>query len=481
METSYPKGELHADVAVLGAGPGGYTAAFRAADLGKQVALIERHATLGGVCLNVGCIPSKALLHAAHVIASAKEAEQHGIAFGAPRIDLEKLRAWKSGIVSKFNAGLAQLAKQRKVDVVQGVAQFASPHMLEVATAEGVKTVSFEHAIIAAGSRAIKIPGFPYGDARLMDSTSALELADIPQRLLIIGGGIIGLEMATIYEALGSRVSIVEMSESLMPGADRDLMRVLERRIEKRFEAIHLRTRVAKIDAKPDGLHVQFEGENAPGTERYDRVLLAAGRTPNGHAVNAEAAGIRVDAQGFIPVNAARQTNVPHIYAIGDIAGNPMLAHKATHEGRVAAEAIAGEKAEFEARAIPSVAYTQPEIAWVGLTETQAKAQGVAHEKASFPWTASGRAQAAGSGDGTTKLLYDPATMRVLGCGIAGANAGELIAEAALALTLGARVEDICKTIHPHPTLSETLGLAAEAAAGTLTDLYQPRKKRGMD
>jgi len=471
------KGDLHAEVLVLGAGPGGYTAAFRAADLGKQVVLVEKYAALGGVCLNVGCIPSKALLHVARVINETEEVAQHGVTFGKPQIDIDQIRTWKESVITKLTGGLKQLAKQRKVQVVQGEAKFATPNSLVVATAEGNKTISFDHAIIAAGSRVARIPGFPYDDPRLIDSTGALQLEDVPQHMLIIGGGIIGLEMATVYDALGSKISIVELADGLIPGADRDLVRPLHKRIEKRYEAIYLKTKACKIEAQKDGLKVTFEGEQAPEPQLYGRVLLAVGRCPNGRSIGAEAAGVAVNERGFIQVDKQMRTNVPHIYAIGDIVGEPMLAHKASHEGKVAAEVIAGHKTFFEPLAIPSVAYTDPEIAWMGLTETQAKAQSIAYEKASFPWAASGRALSIGREEGATKLLLDPQTRRILGAGIVGANAGELIAEAVLALEMGADMEDIGLTIHPHPTLSETLGFAAEMAEGTITDLLAPRKK----
>ena len=468
---------LHAEVVVIGAGPGGYTATFRAADLGKQVVLVERHASLGGVCLNVGCIPSKALLHVARVINEAEEAAQHGVAFGKPQIDIDQIRAWKDSVVARLTGGLKQLARQRRVQVVQGEAKFATPNSLVVATAEGSKTITFDTAIIAAGSSAARIPGFPYDDPRLIDSTGALQLQDVPKRMLIVGGGIIGLEMATVYDALGSKISVVELADGLIPGADRDLVKPLHKRIEKRYEAIYLKTRVGKIEAQQEGLKVAFEGEQAPEPQLYDRVLLAVGRRPNGCDIGAEAAGVTVDERGFIPVDKQQRTNIPHIFAIGDIVGQPMLAHKASHEGKVAAEAAAGHKVFFEPLTIPSVAYTDPEIAWMGLTETQAKAQGIAYEKASFPWAASGRALSIGREEGATKLLLDPQTRRILGAGIVGANAGELIAEAVLALEMGADMEDIGLTIHPHPTLSETLGFAAEMAEGTITDLLPPRKK----
>ena len=471
------KGDFHAEVVVLGAGPGGYTAAFRAADLGQQVILIERYAKLGGVCLNVGCIPSKALLHVAKVITEADEVSQHGVTFSKPKIDLDKIRSWKESVIAKLTGGLTALAKQRKVQVIYGAAKFASPNSLIVETQAGKKTVSFDNAIIAAGSSVTRIPGLPYDDPRLMDSTGALLLQDIPKRLLIIGGGIIGLEMATVYDALGSKISVVELADGLIPGADRDLVRPLHKRIEKRYEAIYLKTKVTKIEAKKEGLQVTFTGDNAPQPQLYDRVLLAVGRRPNGREIGAEAAGVMIIEGGFIPVDKQQRSNVPHIYAIGDIVGNPMLAHKATHEGKVAAEVIAGHKASFDALTIPSVAYTDPEISWMGLTETQAQAQGIAYEKASFPWAASGRALSMGREEGLTKILFDPQTKRILGAGIVGSNAGELIAETVLALEMGADMEDISLTIHPHPTLSETAGFAAEIAEGSITDLYLPKKK----
>jgi len=470
-------GDLHAEVLVLGAGPGGYTAAFRAADLGKQVVLLERYATLGGVCLNVGCIPSKALLHVAKVITEAEEVAHHGVTFSKPKIDINQIRAWKESVITKLAGGLAGLAKQRKVQVVHGVAKFTSPNSLSVETKDGSKTITFDNAIIAAGSSVARIPGFPYDDPRIIDSTGALKLQDVPKRMLIIGGGIIGLEMATMYDALGSKISVVELADGLIPGADRDLVRPLHKRIEKRYEAIYLKTRVSKIEAQKNGLKVTFEGEKAPEPQLYDRVLMAVGRRPNGRDIGAEAAGVAVNERGFIPVNKQMRSNVPHIYAIGDIAGEPMLAHKAVHEGKVAAEAIAGHKSGFDALTIPAVAYTDPEIAWMGLTETQAKAQGIEYEKANFLWAASGRALSIGREEGVTKLLLDPQTRRILGAGIVGANAGELIAEAVLALEMGADMEDIGLTIHPHPTLSETLGFAAEVAEGTITDLLAPRRK----
>lgn len=470
------RGEIHADVVVLGAGPGGYTAAFRAADLGKKVVLIERYPVLGGVCLNVGCIPSKALLHVAKVITEAEETEHQGVAFGQPAIEIDKLRAWKESVIGKLTKGLSALAKQRKVEVVHGTGKFTSPHMIRVETAAGAKTVSFEHCIIAAGSSVARIPGFPYDDPRLMDSTGALQLADIPKRMLIIGGGIIGLEMATVYDALGCKVSVVELMEQLIPGADADLVKPLHRRIQKRYEAIYLKTRVAQIEPQESGLKVAFAGEKSPEPQIYDRVLLAVGRRPNGRAIGAENAGVNVDERGFIPVDKQLRTNVPHIFGIGDIVGEPMLAHKASHEGKLAAEIITGHKAAFDARTIPSVAYTDPEIAWMGLTETEAAKQGIDYEKASFPWAASGRAIAMGREEGMTKLLLDKTTRRILGAGMVGVNAGELIAETVLALEMGADMEDLGLTIHPHPTLSETVFFAAEIAEGSITDLYLPKK-----
>ncbi len=470
------KADIHAEVVVLGAGPGGYTAAFRAADLGKQVVLIERYPTLGGVCLNVGCIPSKALLHVAKVITEADEMAHAGVAFGKPKIDLARLRNWKSGVVGKLTKGLAGLAKQRKVQVVTGRGEFASPNTIKVTTGDGVKTVAFDHCIIAAGSSVARIPGFPYDDKRIIDSTGALELPEMPRRLLVVGGGIIGLEMATVYDALGTKVSVVELMDSLIPGADKDIVKVLHKRIEKRYEKILLKTKVAKVDAQKDGLKVTFEGESAPKPDVYDFILMSVGRRPNGKEINAQAAGVKVDERGYIPVDKQLKTNAPHIFAIGDICGEPMLAHKATHEGKVAAEVIAGHKAYFDARTIPSVAYTDPEIAWMGLTETQAKADGVEFDKAVFPWAASGRALATGRDDGVTKLLFHKENRRILGAAMVGVNAGELIAETVLALEMGADATDIGLTVHPHPTLSETVCFAAEIAEGSITDLYMPKR-----
>ena len=466
--------ELQTDVVVLGSGPGGYTAAFRAADLGKKVVLIERYATLGGVCLNVGCIPSKALLHTAKVITEAEETAHHGVSFGTPNIDLEALKNWKNNdVVAKLTGGLAQMAKQRDVTVVVGNGQFTSPKQIAVTGADGAATmINFENAIIAAGSQATKFPGAP-DDARIMDSTGALKLDDIPKRLLVIGGGIIGLEMGTVYDALGSRVSVVEFMDGLITGCDRDLVRPLQKRMDKRFEAIMLSTKVAKMEAKKDGIHVSFEGDEAPKeVQIYDRVLVSIGRKPNGNNIGADKAGVAVDERGFIAVDKQMRTNVSHIFAIGDIVGQPMLAHKATHEGKVAAEVIAGQKVEFVASVIPSVAYTDPEIAWVGVTELDAKAKSIEIEKASFPWAASGRALANGRTDGMTKLIFDKTTQRLIGAGIVGVNAGELLAEAVLAIEMGADAHDLGLTIHAHPTLSETICFAAEMKEGTITDLY---------
>jgi dihydrolipoamide dehydrogenase len=470
--------DLHAEVVVLGAGPGGYTAAFRAADLGQQVILIEKESALGGVCLNVGCIPSKALLHVAKVINEAEEVSHHGVTFAKPKIDIDAIRTWKESVVGKLTGGLAALAKQRKVQVVRGTAKFASPNSLAVQTAEGEKIVTFDNAIVAAGSSVARIPGFPYDDPRMIDSTGALALKDVPKRMLVIGGGIIGLEMATVYNALGTKINVVELMDQIMPGADKDLVKPLHTRIAKRYESIMLKTKVTKIEATKAGLKVSFEGEQAPAEPQvYDKVLMAVGRRPNGREINAEAAGLIVNERGFIPVNKQQRTNVPHIFAIGDIVGDPMLAHKAVHEGKVAAENIAGHKSFFEPLTIPSVAYTDPEVAWMGLTETQAKAQNIEYEKASFPWAASGRALSIAREEGSTKVLLDPKSRRILGMGIVGVNAGELIAEGVLALEMGADMEDLGLTIHPHPTLSETLCFAAEMAEGTITDLLPPRKK----
>ncbi len=465
------------NVLVLGAGPGGYTAAFRAADLGLSVVLVERHASLGGVCLNVGCIPSKALLHTARLITEAEEMAAHGVSFAKPEVDLDKLRHWKAhDVVGKLTGGLAQLAKQRKVTVIHGEARFTGPNSLEVATETGSQTVSFDHAIIAAGSEAIKLP-FQPADPRVMSSTGALALADVPPRLLVIGGGIIGLEMGTVYDALGSKVTVVELGGQLIPGCDADLVRPLHKRMEKRFEKILLNTGVTAMEAREDGIHVTLKAGETQSTEVFDRVLVAIGRRPNSKTIGAEAAGVAVDERGFIAVDKQMRTNVPHIFAIGDIVGQPMLAHKAVHEGKVAAEVIAGHKVEFQALAIPSVAYTDPEVAWVGVTESEAKARGLAIEKGAFPWAASGRALSIARTEGMTKLIMDKETGRVIGAGLVGINAGELLAEAVLAIEMGATAEDIGLTVHAHPTLSETICFAAEMAEGTITDLLPPRKR----
>jgi dihydrolipoamide dehydrogenase len=472
------KADLHAEVLVLGAGPGGYTAAFRAADLGKQVVLVERYPDLGGVCLNVGCIPSKALLHATKLITETEEMAAHGVSFGKPVVDLDTLRNWKAkDVVAKLTGGLGALAKQRKVIVVHGVARFIGPNQLQVTAADGaVKTISFDNAIIAAGSQAIKLP-FQPDDERVMDSTGALALADVPKRMLVIGGGIIGLEMGTVYDALGSRVTVVELGGQLIPGCDADLVKPLAKRMEKRFEKILLNTGVTGMKAEADGIQVTLKAGDTETTEAFDRVLVAIGRRPNGKTIGAEAAGVTVDERGFIAVDKQMRTNVPHIFAIGDIVGQPMLAHKAVHEGKIAAEVIAGHKVEFQALVIPSVAYTDPEVAWAGMTETEAKAKGIEIEKGAFPWVASGRALSLGRTEGMTKLIMDKETGQVIGAGIVGSHAGELLAEAVLAIELGATAEDIGLTIHAHPTLSETICFAAEMAEGTITDLLPPKKK----
>lgn len=468
--------DSQAELVVLGAGPGGYTAAFRAADLGKKVVLIERYPALGGVCLNVGCIPSKALLHAAKVISETKEMREFGIDFGTPEIDRSKLRDWKQSVLEQLTNGLKGLARQRKVEVVQGSAQFASANQLTLETDSGTKSIAFEQAIIAAGSQATRLPDVA-DDPRIMDSTAALELDEIPARLLVIGGGIIGLEMATIYAELGSRITVVEMLDQLITGADADLVKPLQRRIQKQYENIFLATRVNSITASKQGLDVTFDGPEAPEKDRFDRVLVAVGRRPNGHNIGAEHAGLVVTEQGFITVDQQQRTNIPHIFAIGDIVGEPMLAHKAAHEGKVAAEVAAGLKSHFNAKVIPSVAYTDPEIAWVGVTETLARASDLDYGKGVFPWAASGRSLSLGRNEGMTKLLFDKQTKQIIGAGIVGPNAGDLIAEAALAIEMGCDAEDIGLTIHPHPTLSETLAFSAEVFAGTITDLYIPKKK----
>jgi dihydrolipoamide dehydrogenase len=471
-----PKGDFECDVVVLGAGPGGYTAAFRAADLGQKVVMVDRRASLGGVCLNIGCIPSKALLHAAQIIDEAASFGAHGVTFAAPKIDLNSLRGWKESVVKRLTGGLTTLARQRKVTTVRGEGKFASANTIVVETAEGAKTVAFKYAIIAAGSEPIA-PGFIPRDPRIWDSTGALEIADIPKRLLVLGGGIIGLEMATVYHALGSKVTVVELMDQLIPGADRDIVAPLAKRIEKLYEKILLKTKVTAVEAKADGLHVVFEADSGQTNDVFDAMLVSVGRRPNGAAVGAEKAGVTVDERGFIRVDKQMRTNVAHIFAIGDVVGQPMLAHKATHEGKVAAEVAAGHKSSFDAKAIPSVAYTDPEIAWTGVTETEAKARGLKFGKAVFPWAASGRSLSLGRDEGLTKTLWDEETGRLIGCGIVGSNAGDLIAEATLAIEMGADAEDVGLTIHPHPTLSETFAMSAEAFAGTLTDLYMPKKK----
>ena len=476
--------DIECRMVVIGAGPGGYTAAFRAADLGLDTVLIERYETLGGVCLNVGCIPSKALLHAAALIEEAAHSSEIGISFDKPKIDLDKLRGFKQDkVVGQFTKGLAGMAKQRKVRTVQGVAKFVSPHELEITGADGkTQLLRFEHCIIAAGSQAVKLPNFPWDDPRIMDSTDALQLADVPAKLLVVGGGIIGLEMATVYRALGSEVTVVEFMDQLMPGADKDLVKPLADRLKKQGVIVHLKTKAAKVEASKKGITVSFESATEgqkPDLESgmWDRVLVAVGRSPNGGKIAAENAGVTVTDRGFIPVDRQMRTNVPHIFAIGDLVGQPMLAHKATHEGKLAAEVAAGEKKEWVARVIPSVAYTDPEIAWVGVTETEAKAKGLKVGVGKFPWAASARASGIGRTEGFTKLVFDEETHRIIGGGITGVHAGDLISEIALAIEMGAEAGDIGATIHPHPTLSETVAMAAEVYEGTITDLYIPRKK----
>lgn len=469
--------EIQTELLVLGSGPGGYTAAFRAADLGKKVTLVERYASIGGVCLNVGCIPSKALLHSAKVIDEAHEMANNGIDFGKPNIDSKKLRDWKNKVVTRLTGGLKMLAKQRKVDVIQGVGQFTSPNTLAIDGPNGKQTLRFENAIIAAGSRPVKLPFLP-DDPRIMDSTGALEIEETKGKLLVLGGGIIGLEMATVYEALGAEITVVEMMDQIIPGCDKDVVNPLYKRIQKRYKNIYLKTKVTKVEAKKEGLQVTFESEGAPPkTELFDRILCAVGRRPNGDQLSLDKAGVKTDERGFIPVDKQLRTNVPHIFAIGDIAGVPMLAHKAMPEGRVAAEVIAGKKHYFDPRCIASVAYTDPEVAWVGLTENEAKSKGIKYGKGVFPWAASGRSLSIGRDEGLTKLLIDETTHRVIGAGIVGPNAGELMGEIALAIEMGCDVEDISLTIHPHPTLSETIAMAAEVFEGTITDLYLPKKK----
>ena len=472
--------DIDTELVVLGSGPGGYSAAFRAADLGQQTVLIERYASLGGVCLNVGCIPSKALLHAAKVIDEADSFSNHGIKFSEPQVDLDGLRDWKDGIVKRLTGGLAGLAKQRKVKVVRGYGEFLDPHHIAVTDdANGKTVIKFQQCIIAAGSEPVKLPFIP-DDPRVIDSTGALQLTETPPRMLVIGGGIIGLEMATVYHALGSDISVVEMLDGLMAGADKDIVRPFQKRVAKRYETIMLQTKVTAVTASDKGLTVEFEGKQAPEQpQTYDRILVAVGRIPNGHKIAADKAGVKVDERGFIEVNRQLRTNVEHIFAIGDIVGQPMLAHKAVHEGHVAAEICAGEKSSFDARVIPSVAYTDPEVAWVGMTEAEAKQQGIRYGKGVFPWAASGRSLALGRDEGMTKLIFDEETERVIGAGIVGPNAGDLIAEVALAIEMDCDARDISLTVHPHPTLSESIGMAAEAFEGTITDLYMPKKKKG--
>jgi dihydrolipoamide dehydrogenase len=473
--------ELKTELVVIGSGPGGYTAAFRAADLGKKVILVERHENIGGVCLNVGCIPSKALLHAAKVLDETHDMAKCGIEFGKPKIDSQKLRDWKNKIVTRLTGGLKALAKQRKVDIIQGAAQFISKNQISVETSQGKQIITFDNAIIAVGSRPVQLPFLP-DDPRIIDSTGALELKETKGNMLIIGGGIIGLEMATVYHALGMEVTIVELMDQIIPGCDKDVVMPLFKRIQKLYKNILLKTKVTKVDAKKDGLWVTFEGDNAPEKpERFDRILCAVGRRPNGDQIAADKAGVKVDERGFIAVDKQQRTNVPTIFAIGDVAGNPMLAHKAIPEGRVAAEVIAGLKHYFDVKCIPSVAYTDPEVAWVGLTENEAKAKGIQYGKGVFPWAASGRALSIGRDEGLTKLIIDEKTHRVIGGAATGPNAGELVAEIGLAIEMGCDVEDISLTIHPHPTLSETIAMAAEVFEGTITDLYLPKKHSHQD
>jgi dihydrolipoamide dehydrogenase len=477
--TASGQGDVHAEVVVLGSGPGGYTAAFRAADLGKKVVLIEKYPSLGGVCLNVGCIPSKALLHVAKVITEAEEMSSHGISFGKPKIDLDELRDFKNSVVGQLTGGLSGLAKGRKVQVVQGYGTFTGPNMIEVIGDSGKTNVSFDQCIIAAGSEPVNLPFIPHDDGRVIDSTGALELREIPKRMLILGGGIIGLEMACVYDALGSKVSVVEFMDQLMPGADKDIVKPLHKRIEGRYENIWLKTKVTAVEAQKKGLKVTFENDKGETfDDTFDKVLVAVGRKPNGKVIDADKAGVAVDDRGFIAVDNQQRTGVPHIFAIGDVVGQPMLAHKAVHEGKVAAEVAAGHKRFFDAQLIPSVAYTDPEVAWCGVTETQAKAQGIKYEKGVFPWAASGRSLANGRNEGITKLLFDPEDDRVIGACIVGTNAGDLISEVALAIEMGADAVDLGHTIHPHPTLSETVNFAAEMFEGTITDLMPPKKKK---
>jgi dihydrolipoamide dehydrogenase len=470
--------DIECKLVVLGSGPGGYTAAFRAADLDVDTVLVERYASLGGVCLNVGCIPSKALLHAAAVIDEAEAMAAHGVSFGAPKIDLDKLRDFKTKVVGKLTGGLSSMAKQRKVRTVQGVGTFISPNEMEVQTAEGTKLIRFENAIIAAGSQSVKLPAFPWDDERIMDSTGALELKEVPKKLLVVGGGIIGLEMATVYSALGSEVTVVEFMDQIIPGADADLVKPLAQRLAKKLKGVHLKTKVVEAKATKKGIEVSYEGESIPETKLFDRVLVAVGRSPNGNKIGADKAGVAVNERGFINVDTQMRTNVKHIYAIGDLVGQPMLAHKATHEARVAAEVVSGMKSHFDARVIPSVAFTDPEVSWVGVTEREAKEKGLKVGVGKFPWAASGRAIGIDRTEGFTKLIFDEETHRIVGGAIVGPHAGDLISELCLAIEMGAEAADIGLTIHPHPTLGESVGMAAEAYEGTITDLYMPKKKK---
>lgn len=472
------KNEIKVDVAVLGSGPGGYSAAFRASDLGKKVALIERYDIIGGVCTNVGCIPSKALLHVAKIKDEVDEFSEFGLGYNKPKLDVEKIVGWKNKVVNRLNGGLTMLAKQRKVDVINGVGKFISPNQIEVTGKNGTTVITFENAVIAVGSRPIELPFIPKDD-RIVDSTGALELPAVDGRWLVIGGGIIGLEMATVYHALGAKITVVELADQIIPGADKDVVAPLFKRIEKRYEKIMLKTKVTKVEAKKDGLYVTFEGEGAPDKpEKFDHILVAVGRKPNSDLIDAAKAGVKVNEKGFITVDKQQRTNVPNIFAIGDVAGQPMLAHKAVPEGRLAAEVIADMKHYFDPKCIAAVAYTDPEVAWVGMTETEAKAKGIKYGKGQFPWAASGRALSLGRDDGVTKLLFDEETHRIIGAGICGVNAGDLISEVALAIEMGCDAEDIALTIHPHPTLSETIMMGSEVFEGTITDLYLPKKKQ---
>jgi len=474
-----PPADMQCEVLVLGSGPGGYTAAFRAADLGKKVVMIERYDNIGGVCLNVGCIPSKALLHMSVVLNETREMGAHGITFAEPQIDTNKMREYKDSVIGKLTGGLAGLAKARKVEVVQGYGKFSSANTVTVEMADGSsKTIAFENAIIAAGSRVVKLPFIPHDDPRVMDSTDALELEEVPNRMLVIGGGIIGLEMAQVYDSLGANITVVELGDTIIPGADKDISKPLLKKIKKQYENIYLKSKVTNVEAKEEGLVVTFEGKDCPETDTFDRILVAVGRAPNGKLIDADKAGVAVNDWGFIEVDERQKTNVDHIYAIGDIVGQPMLAHKAVHEGKVAAEVINGMPSAFTPMSIPSVAYTDPEVAWAGKTEQELKDEGIEYEKGAFPWAASGRSLSLGRDEGMTKALFCAETHRLLGCGIVGPNAGELIAEAMLAIEMGADMQDIGLTIHPHPTLSETICFAAEMAEGTITDLMPPKKKK---